>query len=291
MKESDLLSIRANYPQDSGWNFAKPLLFTPRGDPYQQVPMGINTVLQEGLLEILAKELGFDHKSSGPSVTPRSFSWVNVSNNLRSISLYSPVSLYSELLWKLWSFVYESHNEICIDYLKSMGTSTQIVKLFHEHDRFRYLLIDILRLKNPDGCVEIFRDVFIEVVSDPQATALFVMDFILGIRDVNDEQSVTTGFFEGFELGGKVGTDKGGFSITWKAAPMLKALVQTRSRVYVRVYEGVLRSIITRARTASGASWGEWQRQYDREFRVWNNLMQSGMFNPNIEIAYENFTG
>jgi hypothetical protein len=281
--EEELLKVRSNYPEPSGWDTAKAWLWRD-----EQIALGVQRVLENHLIEQFIEYAG--KESDGPQklLSKRNFSWSRYSKLLNKIAVNCSTDLFSELLWKTYAWAKINAANEKANYLHYATTPANLVTMFATRGLLKPLLTDLIVVDNIDNSLIILKRTFKGIEKDPKATALLVLDFIYTVRDLSNENKVLSAFFEGFEVNVQYGlTSNTRASLTWKASPMLNAIAQAKGRPLVDLYEIFVRNLFSAAREANRDEWGAWQRKYDQEFRLWINVMQSGMFKSDQVVEYD----
>jgi hypothetical protein len=277
MREEELLRIRGRYPQATGWETAKKWIFSPGNS--EQVSLGIKAVLGNGLFSEFVDYAGTAQKESLIAPGAKEFKWQCYIDAFLKIKDQCEDPLLTDLIWSIYSWAIDNKRETPYRYLSEAVDSVELVTLLSRRSFLKELIEDIIAKHDTESALLVLKQVFEGVESEPRATALLVINFIHVIRDAGDSDKVMAGFFEGFEL-------QTPYGVSWKAAPMLKALSDKKNKKKVLLYEDFLRHLFFSARTLSQNDWATWKRAYDQEFQLWINLFQSGMFNPDVKTEY-----
>jgi len=281
--EEELLKVRSNYPEPSGWDSAKAWLSKD-----EQVTTGVQQILEKHLIEKFIEYAGTGFGESQTWSSKKEFSWSRYSKLFEKIAANCDADLFSELLWETYVWAKVNASKEKADYLRYATTPENIVTMFSTRGLLKPLLSDLIVVDDTDNSLVVLKKTFKGIEKDPRATALLVLDFIYTIRDLSDENSVLSAFFEGFEAKAQYGLTPGvNVSLTWKASPMLNAIAKVKGRPLVELYEVFIRDLFSIARRVNHDKWGVWQREYDQEFRLWINVVQSGMFKTDQSFEYD----
>lgn len=282
-KEEDLLKVRSKYPKSSGWETTKAWL--SRTD---QVSGGVQKVLENQLIDEFVKYAGTEFGEPQKLLEKKEFSWSSYSNLFEKISSGCEEDLFSELIQTIYEWAKSNDPKLKTLYLQHATTPAKLVIMFANRGYLKDLLSDLIEVGDIKNSLTILNQTFEGIEQDPKATALLVLDFIYTIRDLSDDNTVLSAFFEGFEVRAEYGLiPRVSVSLTWKASPMLKAMANTKSHPFVKLYEIFIRDLFSAARRENSNTWGKWQRAYDQEFRFWTNVMQSGMIKSDLSFEYD----
>lgn len=282
-KEEKLLRVRSKYPESSGWDTAKAWL-----SHSNQVTSGVNLVLENQLIGEFVEFAGTEYGESQKLLAKKEFSWSRYKSLLEKVATTCEETLVFKLLWTIYNWAKSNAPKEKALYLRYATTPAELVTMFATRGYLKPLLSDLIEIDSIDDSLAVLMQTFEGIEHAPKATALLVRDFIYTIRDLADENSVLSAFFEGFEIRAEYGLVKNAsVSLNWKASPMLKAIANSKGRPFVELYELFIRSLFSAARRTNSDKWGKWQRTYDQEFRFWMNVMQSGMCKVDQSFEYD----